>query len=139
MPSTATISRDEFLEATTDLWGDSAESATRGWSSAPFPVAIPRRLIELYYLEGMSSSIPSWDREHCCRGPEDAKALPRLRYRQSYVARAKARIAEEAERLERQDALATPPFRYSFPPCRPPTTAKTFRLEPYAKVDKRRS
>lgn len=51
-PSTATITRDEFLEATTDLWEIPPESATRVGHPAPFPVALPRRLIELYTYEG---------------------------------------------------------------------------------------
>jgi DNA modification methylase len=48
LPSTATISRDEFLEATTDLWEIPPESATRVGHPAPFPVELPRRLIDLY-------------------------------------------------------------------------------------------
>lgn len=48
MPSTATISRDEFLEATTDLWEIPPASATRVGHPAPFPVELPKRLIELY-------------------------------------------------------------------------------------------
>lgn len=52
LPSTSTISRDEFLEATTDLWEMAPESATRVGHPAPFPVALPTRLIELYTYEG---------------------------------------------------------------------------------------
>jgi site-specific DNA-methyltransferase (adenine-specific) len=52
LPSTVTISRDEFLEATTDLWDIPAESATRVGHPAPFPVELPKRLIELYTYEG---------------------------------------------------------------------------------------
>ncbi len=52
LPSTSTISRDEFLEATTDLWVMAPESATRVGHPAPFPVALPTRLIELYTYEG---------------------------------------------------------------------------------------
>jgi DNA modification methylase len=47
-PSTATISREEFLEATTDLWELPPESATRVGHPAPFPVELPTRLIDLY-------------------------------------------------------------------------------------------
>jgi len=46
-PSTTTISRDEFLEATTDLWEIAPESATRVGHPAPFPVDLPKRLIVL--------------------------------------------------------------------------------------------
>ena len=52
LPSTTTISRDEFLAATTDLWEIPPESATRIGHPAPFPTAIPRRLIELYTYAG---------------------------------------------------------------------------------------
>jgi DNA modification methylase len=47
-PSVATISKDEFMEATTDLWEIAPESATRVGHPAPFPVELPRRLIDLY-------------------------------------------------------------------------------------------
>jgi DNA modification methylase len=52
LPSTATISRDEFLEATTDLWVMAPESATQVGHPAPFPVTLPTRLIQLYTYEG---------------------------------------------------------------------------------------
>ncbi len=44
----STISRDEFLEFTRSIWRFSAESAKRVRHPAPFPVELPRRLIELY-------------------------------------------------------------------------------------------
>jgi site-specific DNA-methyltransferase (adenine-specific) len=48
LPSVATISADDFMEATLDLWDIPAESATRVGHPAPFPIELPRRLIELY-------------------------------------------------------------------------------------------
>ena len=48
LPSTVTVSRDEFMEATTDLWEIPTESATRVGHPAPFPVELPQRLIDLY-------------------------------------------------------------------------------------------
>ena len=116
MPSTATISRDEFLEATTDLWEIPPESATRVGHPAPFPVAIPRRLIELYTYEGDVVLDPFMG-----SGTTAVAALRTERHYigfdtdKSYVARAKARIAEEVQRLERQNGLATPPFRVQLP------------------------
>jgi DNA modification methylase len=47
-PSEATIFRDEFLEATVDLWEIPPERASRVGHPAPFPVELPQRLIELY-------------------------------------------------------------------------------------------
>lgn len=52
LPHRATITTDEFLDATLDLWQLPAESATRVGHPAPFPVELPRRLIELYTFEG---------------------------------------------------------------------------------------
>ena len=48
LPSEATLSRDEFMEATTDVWEIPPESATRVGHPAPFPVQLPERLIHLY-------------------------------------------------------------------------------------------
>ncbi len=47
-PHESTIETDEFLEATIDIWEISSESATKVGHPAPFPVALPGRLIELY-------------------------------------------------------------------------------------------
>jgi site-specific DNA-methyltransferase (adenine-specific) len=52
LPVTVTISRDEFMEATTDLWELSTESATRVGHPAPFPVELPQRVIDLYTYAG---------------------------------------------------------------------------------------
>lgn len=52
LPSEATISKDEFMEATTDVWEIPAESATRVGHPAPFPVELPQRLVELYTYRG---------------------------------------------------------------------------------------
>ncbi len=52
LPHRATIETDEFLEATLDVWEIPSESARRIGHPAPFPVALPRRLIELYTYEG---------------------------------------------------------------------------------------
>src|SRR5207245_6092162 len=52
LPSEGSIFRDEFMEATTDLWEIPAESATRVGHPAPFPVELPERLIELFTYRG---------------------------------------------------------------------------------------
>jgi DNA modification methylase len=48
LPSEVSIFKDDFMEATTDLWDMPAENATRVGHPAPFPVELPQRLIELY-------------------------------------------------------------------------------------------
>jgi site-specific DNA-methyltransferase (adenine-specific) len=47
-PSEVSIFKDEFMEATLDVWDIPTESATRVGHPAPFPVELPKRLIELY-------------------------------------------------------------------------------------------
>lgn len=48
LPSEVTIFRDDFMEATTDVWEILPESAHRVGHPAPFPVELPERLIHLY-------------------------------------------------------------------------------------------
>ena len=43
-----TISRDNFMEWTKSIWAMNTESAKKVGHPAPFPVELPRRLIELY-------------------------------------------------------------------------------------------
>ena len=52
LPHEGTMTMDEFVDATTDVWDLPAESATRVGHPAPFPVELPRRLIELYTYRG---------------------------------------------------------------------------------------
>lgn len=47
-----TIGRDEFLEYTKSIWTFPSESARRIGHPAPFPVELPRRLIQLYSYQG---------------------------------------------------------------------------------------
>jgi DNA modification methylase len=116
LPSTATISRDEFLEATTDLWEIPPESATRVGHPAPFPVELPTRLIELYTYEHDVVLDPFMG--------SGTTAVAALRTRRhfvgfdtdpAYVRRAGERVAEERGRLRREEALATTPVRVRLP------------------------
>ncbi|MFP3882453.1 MAG: DNA-methyltransferase [Actinomycetota bacterium] len=51
LPHQPSIETDEFLEATIDVWQMPPASATRIGHPAPFPLELPRRLIELYTYE----------------------------------------------------------------------------------------
>lgn len=48
LPHENSISKPEFMESTLDVWEIPPESARRVGHPAPFPVDLPRRLIELY-------------------------------------------------------------------------------------------
>lgn len=50
--SESTIEKEGFLEWTKSIWTFQAESAKRVSHPAPFPVELPKRLIELYTFEG---------------------------------------------------------------------------------------
>jgi len=116
LPSTATISRDEFLEATTDLWEMPTESATRVGHPAPFPVELPTRLIELYTYENDIVLDPFMG-----SGTTAVAALRTSRHYigfdndRAYAARARKRITEEKGRLKRQEDSAMTPVRVNLP------------------------
>ena len=48
---TSTITKDEFIEYTKSIWNFNTESARRVKHPAPYPVELPRRLIQLYTYE----------------------------------------------------------------------------------------
>ena len=48
----STVGRDEFLEFTKSVWTFGAEPARKIGHPAPFPLELPRRLIELYTFAG---------------------------------------------------------------------------------------
>ena len=52
LPNEATLTADEFMDATLDVWELAPESANRVNHPAPFPVELPRRLIDLYTYRG---------------------------------------------------------------------------------------
>lgn len=52
LPHESTLANDEFVDVTRDVWRIDAESATRIEHPAPFPVELPRRLIDLYTYRG---------------------------------------------------------------------------------------
>ncbi len=128
LPSTATISRDEFIEATTDLWEIAPESATKVGHPAPFPVELPRRLIELYTYEGDLVLDPFMG--------SGSAAIASLRTRRhyvgfdtdkSYVTVAEKRIADERDRLGAQGSSTSVPFRVELPAIEPAVDSEDFQ------------
>lgn len=120
LPSTATISRDEFMEATTDLWEIAPESAKRVGHPAPFPVELPKRLIELYTYEGDVVLDPFMG-----SGSTAVAAVRTQRHYlgfdtdPTYVAIAKRRVAEEHDRIEEESGDANMRFRVEIPAVAP--------------------
>ncbi len=52
LPHEATVTREDFMEDTLDVWDIPSESATRVGHPAPFPVELAARFIELYTYRG---------------------------------------------------------------------------------------
>jgi DNA modification methylase len=52
LASSSSLTRDEFMEATLDVWEIAPESAKRVGHPAPFPVELPERLLHLYTYVG---------------------------------------------------------------------------------------
>lgn len=52
LPYESSLANDEFVEVTRDIWRIDAESARAVGHPAPFPVELPRRLIDLYTYRG---------------------------------------------------------------------------------------
>ena len=110
LPSEGTAHVDEFMEATTDVWEIPTASARRVGHPAPFPVELPRRLIELYTYRndlildpfmgaGTTAVAAVRTGRHYVGFDTDA----------SYLDIAERRIAEERRRLsERSDLLDWP-------------------------------
>jgi len=111
-PSTGTMFVDDFLEVTTDVWEIAPESATRVGHPAPFPVELPRRLIDLYTYQGDLVLDP-----FVGSGTTAVAAVRTGRHYvgydtdEEYVEAARARVAEEVTRLQQEDELCRSPFR----------------------------
>ena len=110
LPSEGTAHVDEFMEATTDVWEIPPASANRVGHPAPFPVELPKRLIELYTYRGDLILDPFMG-----AGTTAVAAVRTGRHYvgfdtdSSYLALAEQRIAEERQRLsERSDMLDWP-------------------------------
>jgi len=52
LPHESTVTAEDFMSLTLDVWSIPAESATRVGHPAPFPVELPARLIRLYTYVG---------------------------------------------------------------------------------------
>ena len=112
------MTKDEFVDATIDLWDIPTESATRVGHPAPFPVELPRRLIELYTYRGDLVLDPFMG-----SGSTAVAAVRTERHfvgfdtDADYVALAERRVAEE--RAAWQRPRRAHPRRVTVAPARP--------------------
>jgi DNA methylase len=123
LPSSGSIFRDEFMEATTDIWEIPPESASRVGHPAPFPVELPERLIHLYTYRGDLVLDP-----FIGSGTTAVAAVRTERHYVGYdtdapyVKAAKKRIDEERSRAGAQAKEETTPLRVSIGPGPAPAT-----------------
>jgi site-specific DNA-methyltransferase (adenine-specific) len=100
LPSEASMTREDFMENTLDVWEIPAESATRVGHPAPFPLELPARLIELYTYRGDLVLDPFLG-----SGSTSVAALRSGRHYagydldDGYVRLAEARVADERARI----------------------------------------
>jgi DNA modification methylase len=112
MPSSGSMSVDDFLEATLDVWELAPESARRVNHPAPFPVELPKRLIELYtYYDDLVLDPFMGAGATAVAAVRSGRRYVGFDTDAGYVAGAEARV--EAERS------AAGPNRIVVPPTRP--------------------
>ncbi len=122
LPHEGTMTMDEFVDATTDIWDIPTESATRVGHPAPFPVDLPRRLIELYTYRGDLVLDPFMG-----SGTTAVAAIRAERHfvgfdtDPEYVALADRRIAAERTDTTGPTSSGASPRRVTVAPGRPPT------------------
>ncbi len=120
LPHEGTIAMDEFVDATIDVWDIPTESATRVGHPAPFPVELPRRLIELYTYRGDLILDPFMG-----SGSTAVAAVRTERHYagfdtdESYVALAGRRVDEERAASQGRDTGEPVARRVTVPPGRP--------------------
>ena len=123
LPSESSMTREDFMENTLDVWEIPAESATRVGHPAPFPVELPARLIELYTYRGDLVLDP-----FAGSGTSAVAAVRAGRHfagydlDESYVQLAEARLGEERSRLARESSGS--PKKVSLPGVTAPANAE---------------
>jgi site-specific DNA-methyltransferase (adenine-specific) len=101
LPCDASMCRDEFMEATTDVWEIPTESATRVGHPAPFPVDLPKRLIHLYtYYDDLVLDPFMGSGTTAIAALRTGRHFVGYDTDEAYVDNARARIRAERERIE---------------------------------------
>jgi len=90
-----TISRKEFLDLTKSVWTFPTESARRVGHPSPFPVELPRRLIQLYSFKGDVVLDPfAGSGSTCIAALESGRKFVAYEINDSYAENARARLAK---------------------------------------------
>ena len=116
LPSDSSIFKEEFMEATTDVWEIAPESASRVGHPAPYPVELPERLIHLYtyrhdlvldpFIGSGTTAVAALRTERNFAGYDTDPG---------YVAAARKRIEDERRRLAHEQRARKSSWRASLP------------------------
>ena len=107
LPSESTITTDEFMEATLDVWRIDAEQATRVGHPAPFPIELPRRLIDLYtYRDDLVLDPFLGSGSTLVAAARSGRRGVGFDLDPEYVTLAKQRLADEQRRLTKEPVAA---------------------------------
>ena len=107
LPSVSTLTRDEFMEATVDVWEIPPERAGRVGHPAPFPVALPERLIHMNTYVGDVVLDPFvGSGSTAVAAVRTGRALHRLRHRRRLR---RSRAASTGRGIARRSASRLPP------------------------------
>ena len=100
LPSEASMTREDFMEDTLDVWEIPPESATRVGHPAPFPIELPSRLIELYtYREDLVLDPFLGSGTTAVAAVRSGRHYVGYDLDDSYVQLAERRVEEERQRL----------------------------------------
>lgn len=100
LPSEASMTREDFMENTLDVWEIPAESATRVGHPAPFPIELPARLIELYtYRDDLVLDPFAGSGTAAVAAVRSGRHYVGYDLDDSYIRLAEGRVAEERQRL----------------------------------------
>lgn len=114
LPSEASMTREDFMENTLDVWEIPAESATRVGHPAPFPIELPARLIELYtYREDLILDPFIGSGTAAVAAVRSGRHFVGYDLDGSYVTLAEARVFEERQRLMEEARCS--PLQVSLP------------------------
>ena len=112
LPSNGSMTVDDFLEATLDVWEFPPESARRVNHPAPFPVELPKRLIDLYTYAGDLVLDPFMGvGSTAVAAVRSGRHFVGFDTDADYIARAEARVAQEGAHDPATPAVVVPPTK----------------------------
>jgi DNA modification methylase len=107
LPYESSMTREDFMEDTVDVWEIPAESATRVGHPAPFPIELPSRLIDLYTYRGDLVLDPfAGAGTTAVAAVRSGRRYAGYDLDESYIRLAEARVCDERQRFAALDIHA---------------------------------